>query len=151
MHGQHLLRCWTGTQATVALSSGEAELAGAVRATAEAIGMKNVIQELGGELREKSIIYTDASAALGILNRKGAGGIRHLDTRLLWVQDQESRGKAAYGKISGKENPADLGTKFLDESSIQGHMCRYGVQWEGGRPAIASGTTDWGPQPACPP
>ena len=88
MLGDHLVRSWSKTQAGIALSSAEAELAGVVRTTAEVIGFAGVMRDLGRTMPGKGYVYADASAALGIIQRKGVGSIRHLDTRLLWIQEK---------------------------------------------------------------
>ena len=80
VYGEHLVRSWSKTQSGIALSSAEAELAGVVRTTAEMIGFAGMMKDLGSVLPGKSYIYADASAALGIIQRKGVGSIRHLDT-----------------------------------------------------------------------
>ena len=88
IYGKHLVRSWSKTQAGIALSSAEAELGGVVRTTAEMLGFASMMRDLGRVLPGKGFIYADASAALGIIQRRGVGSIRHLDTRLLWVQDK---------------------------------------------------------------
>ena len=65
----------------VSLSSGEAELAGIVRGTCEAIGAKSIGRDLGSSF--EGVVFTDSSAALSITGRVGAGKIRHLDTSML--------------------------------------------------------------------
>ena len=47
MHGAHLIKFWSKTQGLVALSSAEAELYGCVKASAEAIGLTNLFDDLG--------------------------------------------------------------------------------------------------------
>ena len=49
MHGQHLIRSWSSTQAHVALSSGEAEYHAAVRGGAHGLGSSHMMGELGVE------------------------------------------------------------------------------------------------------
>ena len=46
-YGSHLLKSWCKTQATVALSSAEAELYGLVRASAETLGLMSLYKDLG--------------------------------------------------------------------------------------------------------
>ena len=77
-YGTHLLKAWCRTQATVALSSAEAELYGLVRASAETLGMMSLYQDLGEAPAGQ--IMGDASASLAIVARRGIGKIRHLDT-----------------------------------------------------------------------
>ena len=54
-YGSHLIKTWSKTQATVALSSGEAELHGIVKATAESIGLHNLLRELCNLKTKQSI------------------------------------------------------------------------------------------------
>ena len=61
----------------------------------------------------------DASAGIGIAQRRGAGRIRHIATPTLWLQKAVSEGKVKVGKVPGTENPADLGTKYVGRKDIE--------------------------------
>ena len=148
MVGAHLVRAYSKTQGCVSLSSGEAELAGIVKGSSEMLGVGSIMRDLGLNDGNQGILYSDASAALGIVQRKGAGNVRHLDTRLLWVQDVRRNGQLEYGKVSGEHNPADMGTKFLGVDDLEHHMGMIRLRWQPGRPAAAPGSTSWGPQPS---
>ena len=89
MYGSHLLRAWSKTQATIALSSGESETLAAIRAGTEALGMMSLLEDFG--ITTTAALRLDASAALGILQRKGVGKVRHLDVGCLWLQEKETR------------------------------------------------------------
>ena len=117
--GGHLLKTWCKTQATVALSSAEAELYGLVRASAEALGTASMFKDFGRTVSVQ--VLGDASAALAVIHRQGIGRIRHLDTSYLWVQEKAMRSEVAYRKVAGKENNADLFTKPLSWEEIQRH------------------------------
>ena len=91
MIGQHYIRGWSKTQAVISLSSGEAELAGIVRGTCEAIGARSIGKDL--DMNLEGVVFTDSSAALSMTGRVGAGKIRHLDTSMLWVQHKQARGE----------------------------------------------------------
>ena len=130
------------------MSSAEAELTGIVKTTAEVIGMAALMEDLGARCEERAYIYTDASAALGVIERRGTGNIRHLDTRLLWVQERQLRNYIEFLKVAGLDNPADMGTKHLDVASIRKHLEKWGLKVLKGRPQVAPGATVWGPQ-AC--
>ena len=54
-----------------------------------------------------SRLHTDASAALGIIERRGVGRVRHLDVGTLWLQEQTLRDNIEFVKIKGTINPAD--------------------------------------------
>eukprot|EP00972_Heterocapsa_arctica_P024778 3654660-Heterocapsa_arctica.AAC.1 len=64
----------------------------------------------------------DASAALGLINRQGLCKARHIETQWLWIQ-QATR---VMNNIPGKENPADLFTKPLNQEMIDGFMTSLG-------------------------
>ena len=59
-------------------------------------------------------MYVDASAAIGICQRKGLGTVRHLDTQWLWIQDALRQKRLELNKVKGTENTSDAMTKFLD-------------------------------------
>ena len=64
----------------------------------------------------------NASAALGIINRKGLGKTRHIDTGLLWIQQTVADQCLKYAKVLGKENPTDLYTKSFDAAISNVHI-----------------------------
>ena len=146
MWGRHLIRSWSKTQGGVTLSSAEAELAGLVKTTGEVLGVGGGMRDLGDSCAEKAMVYADASAALGIAERRGVGSVRHLDTRMLWVQEQLIKELVEYQKVAGSLNPADMGTKHLDAESIRRHMASYDLHEKKGRPGAAQGEPKWGPQ-----
>ena len=78
-------------------------------------------------------VWIDASATMGILNRRGVGKVRHLDTQMLWVQQKSLRGEVGFGKVWGKENPADLMTKGLDEATAGRHLEKMKFAYKDGR------------------
>ena len=70
--GIHIIKTYSRQQKTVALSSAEAELHAMVAASAEALGIIGLCQDLG--MRMSGEVLADSSAALGISNR--SGGVR---------------------------------------------------------------------------
>ena len=129
--GGHLIKAWSTTQTTIALSSGEAELTGIVKGAAQAIGLRSVAADLG--MKWSLHLRTDATAAIGICRRKGLGKIRHLAVADLWVQDKLKTGDFQLSKIPGLENPGDLFTKYLDARSADAHVGRLNLVTEEGR------------------
>ena len=70
MHGCHLLRAWSKTQATIAFSSGKSENLAAISAGTEALGMMSLLSDVG--IRDViAALRLDASVALGMLQGKG--------------------------------------------------------------------------------
>ena len=138
--GNHVLKSWATTQATVALSSAEAELYSLVKGAAQALGMMAVGRDLGVCFEAR--IHTDASAALGIIQRQGLGKLRHISTQFLWIQDKARSGELEVVKIPGKDNPADVLTKNVPAEVLERHMRSLGV-W------ISSDRAGSAPQLSC--
>ncbi len=83
--------------------SGEAEFYGTVKTFSRLLGLKNLFLNLGVpdvELR----LWSDSSAALGVLARRGCGKIRHLGTQSLWVQGTVQDKLCTVGTVPGKVN-----------------------------------------------
>ena len=82
MIGSHFLKGWSRTQNQVTLSSAEAELVALVKCSAELLGARSLLRDLGVE--KGCVIYADSTAALAIAKRKGAGKLRHINISC-WV------------------------------------------------------------------
>ena len=78
-----------------------------------------LLKDMGIKLDEPLELKLDASAGIGIAQRRGAGRIRHIATPTLWLQKAVYDGKVKVSKVAGKENPADLGTKYLGRKDIE--------------------------------
>ena len=72
-----------GVAAIIPKSSAESELYGVVRGSCERLGMCTLMKEFGIVMMTRVHMY--ASAAKGIIERKGTGKVRHLDTDVLWL------------------------------------------------------------------
>ena len=135
MIGGHLIKYWSATQTTVALSSGEAELSGLVKGAAQAIGLQSVANDLGTNW--SIMLKSDATAAIGMCRRRGLGKVRHLAVADLWIQDKVKNKELKLEKVLGLDNPADLLTKYLDSPAQDKHVQRIGLVSENGRAASA--------------
>ena len=131
MVGRHLVKHWSSTQKVVTLSSGEAELAGIVKGSAEGLGLKSLAEDLWIYVKVK--IFADASAAIGICRRSGIGKVRHLATGQLWVQEKLRDNEFQLFKIPGTENPADILTKHVPRDLVDKLIRYIGVHRQKGR------------------
>ena len=132
MRGAHYLKSWSSTQKNVTLSSGEAELVAAVKASCELIGILQMSSEWGTEAEGE--VFVDSTAALAITQRKGNGKMRHVRVGMLWIQEQAEEGGLRYRKVDGSLNPADLMTKgSLTEAIVKRHVLESSCRWEHGR------------------
>ena len=133
--GAHVLKHWSSTQKTIALSSGEAELAGVVKGAGEGLGLVSLGADLG--LRLTLEVHADSSAAIGICRRTGIGKVRHLAVGQLWVQEKVRCGDFRLFKVLGTDNPADILTKAIRAECIHRHLASCGLLWEAGRASTA--------------
>ena len=113
-------------QKVISLSSAEAELHAAVSATCDAILVQLCLQFLLGNPL-KMFLYIDNSAARQVLQRSGVGRIRHLSTKLLWVQSRVKDDLLTVKGIASKDNVSDLGTKRLGLKVLKPLMYHCGV------------------------
>ena len=117
MFGRHMIETSCARQATVALSSGEAEYYALTRGVAAGRMSQQIWQIVGYEL--PLIAKTDSTAGKGIAQRKGVGKLKHLELRELWLQSYVQDGKVQIRKEPTATNVADLGTKALNGPRIQ--------------------------------
>ena len=115
--GWHFIKGWSSTQTVMAMSSAEAELYALVKGAAQTLGMISLARDLGQHVN--GTVHSDASAALGIINRNGLGKLRHINVQYLWIQNRSNLGDVQVQKIPGVDNPADLFTKNLASQDIE--------------------------------
>ncbi len=133
--GWHVIKTWSSTQATVAMSSAEAELFSLTKGASVTLGLMSVARDLGISLG--ATVHSDASAALAIVQRQGLGKLRHLQVQYLWVQERVKRGDLGVKKVDGKQNPADLLTKHLPQNELQKHLEALSVETSATRADLA--------------
>ena len=131
--GDVAVRAWSSNQAVIALSSGEAEYYAALKGASAALGFQSMLRDLGFEAA--ITLFTDSSAARGIIHRAGLGKLRHLETGYLWLQSAVKSKRLQVRKVIGTENPADLLTKHLAASEIWKYLDRLSMAPEEGRSA----------------
>ena len=91
-----------------------------------------ILQQQGVEVKAKGVgdgvdspsleIKLDATAVRAIAMRRGAGRIRHIATPTLWLQRLVINGDIKMTRVGGNDNCADLGTKLLDNKTMNRHL-----------------------------
>ena len=114
---------WSCTQKSISLSSAEAELIAAVKTCTELMGIQQLVADWREEVSAR--LFVDSSAAIGIMQRQGAGRMRHVKVGTLWIQQSIEDKEVLLNKVRGEDNPADLFTKYLTKAKADKfvHMC----------------------------
>ena len=81
-------------------------------------------------------LFSDSSAARGIIHRTGLGKLRHLETGYLWLQAAVAKKRLSVRKVNGAENPADLFTKYSSSIDMWKHLHFMQMASEEGRSDI---------------
>ena len=93
--------------------------------------MQSLFRDLGVDVEVQ--INTDSSTGKSVASRRGAGKIRHLDTRELWIQERVARGDIVIEKVRGEDNVADGLTKHVDKGKMDQYLSECGFEKRSGR------------------
>ena len=116
MYGKHCLKSWSVTQIVVSLSPGEAEYYAMVKGGSVGMGFQSLLQEIGVSVKLQ--LKCDASAAVGIVKRRGLGKIRHIDVTQLWLQEKVAQEVIDIVKVNTKEKVSGGLTKGVSRNEI---------------------------------
>ena len=117
MIGAHCIVFWCRGQSVIAFSSGEAEYYSLVTLMSELLGLKSICLDWNACFRLE--VNVDATAAIGMVSRRGLGKTKHIDTVWLWAQEALEIHKVQLSKRPTADMLADLLTKFLDRTKIE--------------------------------
>ena len=112
--GGNWIFSFSRTQRNITLSSTEAEYVALVGGCSEGLLVKAVLVD--GPVALK--VYCDNNAAVAIANKEGVGRVKHLDGRLLWLQQRQGR-DLELRRVDTLTNPADIGTKVLPGKRVK--------------------------------
>ena len=124
MFGSHCLKSWSVTQTVISLSYGEAEYYAMVKGGSVALGFQAMYGELGQDVKIE--VCCDASAAVGMVMRRGLGKLRHIDVTQLWLQEKVASGKIRVRKVGTKDNISDVLTKGVCSQDMNKAMIAVG-------------------------
>ena len=97
-----------------------------MKAGQEGIGLKHLAEEL----REYcwSCIRGDSSANDGIIKRSGAGKVKLLSVRQLWLQERSAEGIMKHQKVPRAENCSDALTHHFTRFEADVHFVAMGCR-----------------------
>ena len=88
-----------------------------LKAACEGLSLQYLIKEVG--LEAGLHLVGDSSASHGTLQRQGAGRIKHLQTRQLWLQEKVHESAITIEKVPREVNWADLLTHAWSPASME--------------------------------
>ena len=89
---------------------------GAVKVGSELLGIRSLARDFGFEVEIH--LHLDAKATIGMLSRRGAGSLKHVETNQFWLQKFIASSEISLHKVSTDHNLADLLTKYLSGDRI---------------------------------
>ena len=114
------------------------------------MGLQSLAADLGWEIATR--LWIDSATAKSMASRKGAGRVRDLDVRQLWLQDVVRQGEVHVAKMHGVLNPPDAlrDPKSKVEISrllecVGARLCERSLLSEGAtppRPTVSLATID---------
>ena len=114
-----IIHSWAKQQDTIADSSGESEFIALVYAAKEVMYIRNVLEELGIELKIIPNIFIDSTVAIDMIKNNLKGRVKHLDRKYFWVRNNIKNGVFTIQKVLGTRNLADIFTKYVDKSTLE--------------------------------
>ena len=122
---------WCRTQDRVARSSGEAELKSACKGMNEGLGLLHLANFLLPADTRRLELSIDASAAIGMVHRQGAGDLKHLTVRTLWIQEAICDSGTTVLKVPRAVNWSDSLCSPRPEAGFERAMIRLNLKdWQ---------------------
>ena len=92
------------------------------------MGLQAVMSEMGLMPRLSLLrVFTDSSVAKSFVATRGLGKMRHLEVKLLWLQEAVRSGRLVVAKVKGTANVADALTKYHHAATLHELCSPHGV------------------------
>ena len=109
--GPHLRHSST-LQDVIGLSGAESEHYALTKGGCSGLGLQSLFADWN--LKLQLLLHTDSSSAKAVASRRGAGkSTRHVQTRMLWLQERVAAKHLRIVKVATGSNPADIQTQRL--------------------------------------
>ena len=113
------------TQGLTALSSPEAEYYAGTVGVAEAKLVQSILLDRGVTAEIEH--FVDNSSAITSGRRIGLGGMRHVETRYMWIQEELRAQRTKLTKVKGTENATAVATKHVDATTLMKRLVTIGL------------------------
>ena len=114
------------------MSVAESEFYTGVKGGSILLGAKSVVIDFGENVAQ-CVLVTDSSSAKSIMERRGAGRIRHLHCLMLWLQERVDSREIYIEKRKGEDNTADIGTKAVTAPVLRKRLKTLKMERRDGR------------------
>ncbi len=116
-------------QATVALSTAEAEYIALCSAAQEAVWLKQLFKDIGVDITKPLMVMEDNQGAIAMTNNPvGHKRTKHIDIRYHFVREQVQKGTMKLKYCSTKEMLADMLTKPLNKRQFEYLRSKLGLK-----------------------
>ena len=89
------------------------------------MGLRNLMDGFSISLQME--LSLDSSAAKGICQRRGAGKVKHLAVKQLWLQEKVMTNEVKINKISRIEHPSNCLTHYWPAKDCVIHFAKLNV------------------------
>ena len=127
-HGVNLIKEGNWTKSTRSLSVAESEFYAGVKGASILLGAKSMVIDFVEDVAQ-CVLGADSSSAKSIMERRGAGRIRHLYCPMRWWQERVDSGEIRIEKRKGEHNTASVGTKAVSAPVLMKHLKTLKMEW----------------------
>ena len=105
--GLHLLRHSSTVQNVIGLNGAESEYYALTKGGCSGLGLQSLFADRN--LKLQLSLHTESSSAKAVASRRGAGkSTRHMQMRMLWLQERVAAKHLRVVKVATESNPADI-------------------------------------------
>lgn len=115
-------------QTTVAISSSESEYVALSAATAEALWIAGVLEDMSAKDPKAPVtIFEDNRGCIGMANNLETKRSKHIDVKHHFIRDHIAQGRIQVDAVGTRDQLADIFTKPLDSGRFQELRMRLGL------------------------
>ena len=129
-------------QTAISLSSCEAEFYAASACAGELLGLAELFKELHYDVAVR--LEMDPDSARHIMQRRGPGGLKHIEIRCLAIQQWIREKRLSVSRVDTKNNTTDLFTKHFDGLRTRALAKKLGLRFLDMAGGTNVGTADGG-------